>query len=73
MIRNHDCNGYLTQEKSGRWRLKTTEFTSGSVFEILINNQWIKVRVEHDGASYYLLPMTIKLIEGTPARLCHPH
>jgi hypothetical protein len=73
MIQNQEAEGHLTQLKSGRWQLESTEFTSGSVFEILINNQWVKVRVEHDGVSYYLLPMSIRLIEGIPARLCQPH
>lgn len=38
---------------NGRIECNDIEFSSGDLIEILIANQWIRTRIEHNGQQYY--------------------
>ncbi|EOZ8645551.1 DUF5348 domain-containing protein [Acinetobacter baumannii] len=37
----------------GRIECNGTEFTSGDVVEVLIDDKWMETRIEHNGRDYY--------------------
>ena len=58
----------LYKTPAGRWALNGIELTSGSHFQIKIDDHWINVVIEHDESGYYVFPICIRLLKGLHAR-----
>lgn len=60
--------GFLQRTDTGRWSIGPRyELTSGEGFEVNLDRQWVRVRMEHDGTAYYTIPGVV-LFEGLEAR-----
>ena len=63
-----EMSGMLLKNKRGRWVLNDMELTAGSCCQVWIDGHWIDVRIEHDGRSYYAIPLAVRLHLGLHAR-----
>ena len=70
-----ECIGPLYKNKMGRYEIdKDNYFTCGDAIEILIyndlseKNEWVKTRIEHNGADYYAVGYDKLSLNGVIAR-----
>lgn len=65
---NESTDGALRRNSRKRWVLNDIELTSGSCFQVKIQNYWIDIVIEHGHGGYYPIPYSVRLYEGLPAR-----
>jgi hypothetical protein len=61
-------NGELRRNARKRWVLNDIELTSGSRFQVKIQDYWIDIVIEHDRTGYFSIPYSVRLLEGLHAR-----
>jgi Domain of unknown function (DUF5348) len=61
-------DGELRRDSHKRWMLNDIELTSGSFFQVKIQDHWIDIVIEHDHTGYFNLPYSVRLLEGLHAR-----